>query len=506
MRIQPKGTIEETIEMLNLNDPIILSDAPPRKWSPYQKAIYQAGELSSDNLIIQAVAGSGKSTTLEELSRQLGDSTLLAFNKSIADELKSRGLNARTFHSFGFALWKANAPAAKMDGRKLWKHMDQVLGRGTLLQKEYGTDIARLVGLLKNYALGLSSGIWPAEVEDMMGDYELDIPADLIGEAAAAALKIFLASRDDLSCFDFDDMLYIPVYKNWRFPPCGTLLVDEAQDLNPIQHEIVDRIAQMGSRLIAVGDRWQAIYGFRGAMSDSMDALQRKFSMKELPLSVSYRCSQSVVDEAKTICPQIEAREGAPAGSVGHLRDHPDLWHPAEMIVCRTNAPLFRQVMREIRAERPVRVLSNFLESFSAFVKKHGKGITKIEDFRKRVDAWYVKESEKLDAQGVGKRSNRRAALSDRRETFLCLAERVSTVDELLLFVSRIANSTEGPIFATIHKSKGLEAEKVHLLRPDLVPPPWVDPESPNAAQESNLHYVAVTRAKMDFNYGVKPE
>ena len=493
--------------MLDLNASVVLSEPPARDWSPFQSAIFDVGQSSVGNILIQAVAGSGKSTTLEELSRRLGNSTLLAFNKSIAEELKSRGLNAKTFHSFGFALWKDNARAAKMESRKLWQHMDRILGKGTVLQKDYGQDIIRLVGLMKNYALGLdSSDIWPTEVEDLMGDYELDIPPELAAEAAAAALKIFLSSRDDLSCFDFDDMLYIPVYKGWKFPTIPNLLVDETQDLNPIQHWIVEELVRLGARLIAVGDRWQSIYGFRGAMTDSMDQLKTRFQMLELPLSVSYRCSRRVVEEAQKICPQILFRDNAPDGSVGQLDKHPDLWHPEEMILCRTNAPLFRQILREIRDGRPVRVLSNFLESIQSFVKKHSKGISDIESFRRRLDAWYQKEVEKLDDQRVPLRSNRRAALADRRETYLCLSEQVSSVEELLSLVSRLAHSTEGPIFSTIHKSKGLESSRVHLLRPDLVPPPWVDPESAGAAQESNLHYVAVTRAKMEFNYGVKPE
>ena len=493
--------------MFDLNTPILLSEPPARAWSPFQSAIFDAGQSSVGNLLIQAVAGSGKSTTLEELSRRVGGSTLLAFNKSIAEELKSRGLNAKTFHSFGFAIWKTAAPAAKMESKKLWQHMDKILGRGTLLQKEYGQDIIRLVGLMKNYAMGLDgSEIWPAEVEDLMGDYELDIPPELTAEAAAAALKIFLSSRDDLSCFDFDDMLYIPVYKGWRFSATQNLLVDEAQDLNPIQHRIVEELVRLGARLIAVGDRWQSIYGFRGAMSGSMDELKRRFDMIELPLSVSYRCSRSVVEEAQQICPQILFRDGAPDGAVGRLTEHPELWHPEEMILCRTNAPLFRQILREIRAGRPVRVLSNFLETIQSFVKKHGKGISDIEAFRRRLDNWYDLEVAKLDSQHVPRRSNRRAVLADRRDTFLCLSEQVSSVEELLSLVSRLAHSTEGPIFSTIHKSKGLESSRVHLLRPDLVPPPWVDPESSGAEQESNLHYVAITRAKVEFNYGVKPK
>jgi len=70
-------------------------------------------------------------------------------------------------------------------------------------------------------------------------------------------------------------------------------------------------------RVIAVGDRFQSIYGFRGAGTDSMDIFQRRFQMRALPLSVSYRCPVAVVEHAKQWVPQIEAREDAPWGFVG---------------------------------------------------------------------------------------------------------------------------------------------------------------------------------------------
>src|SRR3546814_9596201 len=60
---------------------------------------------SSDlNAIVEAVAGSGKSTTIIEAMKKVrGNSIFLAFNKAIADELKAKGVNARTFHSLVFS-------------------------------------------------------------------------------------------------------------------------------------------------------------------------------------------------------------------------------------------------------------------------------------------------------------------------------------------------------------------------------------------------------------------
>ena len=68
-----------------------------RNWSLYQTAIFDAVENGTGSIIIEAVAGSGKSSTIEEASRRIGvPHIMLAFNKAIAEELKARGSDART--------------------------------------------------------------------------------------------------------------------------------------------------------------------------------------------------------------------------------------------------------------------------------------------------------------------------------------------------------------------------------------------------------------------------
>lgn len=70
-------------------------------------------------------------------------------------------------------------------------------------------------------------------------------------------------------------------------------------------------------RIIAVGDRSQAIYGFRGAHSASMDEIEKRFQCRTLPLSVSYRCPQAVVMKAREWVERIEWGPDAEWGYVG---------------------------------------------------------------------------------------------------------------------------------------------------------------------------------------------
>lgn len=284
--------------------------------SPEQSSIFSAVSRS-ENICVDAKAGTGKTTTIENAIRfvprdpdaVLSPSIiLLAFNKSIVDTMKARippPAIISTFHSLGFRALKDNnlvERSVKVDGSKvrkiLWNLLDQ--------DNEDFRSILRLVALLKSQI-----GITPFDEinpSDLIEHHGLDFlePEQSIHYALMALKR----SNADLKTIDFDDMLYLPILLNASFSKYDWIFVDEAQDLNLIQHEIIARMFQpipnrMGmsetlsaTRLCAVGDPNQAIYGFRGADSDSMSVLARRFSCKTYPLSVSYRCPRNVVTEA----------------------------------------------------------------------------------------------------------------------------------------------------------------------------------------------------------------
>src|SRR5208337_3667275 len=96
----------------------------------------------------------------------------------------------------------------------------------------------------------------------------------------------------------FDDLLFLAVKDGIRLPTFDNVLVDEAQDTNAIQRAILRKIMHDDSRLVAVGDPSQGIYGFRGADHDAMDLIKSEFDADELPLTVSYRCATAIVKYA----------------------------------------------------------------------------------------------------------------------------------------------------------------------------------------------------------------
>lgn len=492
-------------DLLDMSFEGVIPKAPDRAWSALQTSIFEAGAYTSDNLIIQAVAGSGKSTTLRELTKHLsGQTTIVAFNKAIKEDMSEHLLRegsqaqAKTFNAIGHGMILRNRRGSAIKIDKLREIVRSMMDPSEY--KEHGYAVQRAVGLAKNNGFGIDS---PVTHETMMGvfeNYDLNIDSKKMEYFGIKAAAAFQRSVDDLAKFDFDDQLWVPLREGWEFYPVDNLLVDEFQDLTPVQHMMIEQMTLAGSRLVGVGDRHQAIYGFRGAMSDSMDAAKTRFQMRELPLSITYRCPIHVVEEAQVYCPDIMYKEGAPFGEVIVKADlengrDPELF-PESLVMCRNNAPLFKAILRHVRAKRPCRVLTNFLDSFKGFIL--GFKCDKTADLLRKLETWYETESANAKAK---KFWGRLESLTDKYETAKLLANEFSTVGEVVRLLERLAVGTSGPTFATIHKAKGLEHEHAYLLRPDLIPAMYARSKE-QLRQEDNLMYVAITRAKQTFTYG----
>jgi hypothetical protein len=474
---------------MNLDD---LIDRPAsRTWSPFQEDIFSA-LIMPDNLLIEAVAGSGKtSTILECMNRIQGKSLFLAFNKAIADDLRSkvRGAEVKTLNGLGHSILTKRLPGIPLE---TWKTANAV--RSKLSTEEYpqiGAQVGRLVGFAKNSAFGIYNTASKKDFMILADGMELDIPYEFLNKACQTAHLVFQEVISDFTHFDFDDQLFMPVFHDWTFPTYDTVFVDEAQDLNSIQHLMLDRLRQKGARIIGVGDTRQAIYGFRGALHNSMEVLKDQFGMIEYPLSITYRCDRSIVALAQSIVPQIVAREGAANGTIEYtdtvnihaLRD-------GDLVVCRNNAPIFSLAMRALIERRPVRVLSNFVDQLKGFIKSFKTRDLTI--FEERLTKWYENEMKSAEESEF---FGRQHYLTDKYESVLSLLKEAESLDDMLNALERFGNSRTGPVISTIHKAKGLEAENVTILHREKLPSRYAITEA-SLIQENNLLYVAITRAK----------
>lgn len=479
------------------------------KWSTHQTDIFNFVEFDSGNAIIEAVAGSGKTTTIVEGINRVPShqsAIFLAFNKSIAEELKSRGVNARTFHSLcasaAMRAQNANTVSGDKSFQLLRTARSQMTGERVFTEEEvnnYGSFVTRLVGLGKQVGVGClvpdTQQVW----YDIIDHHDLELEKE--GTSITRAMEIaseLLTISNHSDMIDFDDMLYIPVLKGLSLPKFFFVFVDEAQDTNAIQRAILRKIMGPKSRLVAVGDPAQAIYGFRGADSNSLNRIQKEFNCKRFPLSVSYRCATSIVEYARNWVDHIQPSDNAPEGEVRHLNGDWDVgvFDAEDLVVCRTTRPLIELAFKMLRARIPVTVMGR--EIGQGLVKLiQGFKTNDISVLETKIEWWAKRETEKAVAKMD---ESKAAAIEDKAQCLLMLAGQIGEeggdVQKLIETINELFTPTRNSTtLATIHKAKGLEADTVYWLNSSQCPSKWAR-QRWQKVQENNLCYVATTRAK----------
>ncbi len=110
--------------------------------------------------------------------------------------------------------------------------------------------------------------------------------------------------RRKRKAIDFDDMVYECrrlLYKDhmlkeqWqkRF---SHILVDEFQDINPMQYEVLRLLSAAPYNIFAVGDDDQAIYGFRGSKPASLRQFVNDYNAKQIFLNTNYRSLPEIIN------------------------------------------------------------------------------------------------------------------------------------------------------------------------------------------------------------------
>lgn len=471
-----------------------------RNWSSYQQDIFKFIEAGRGNAVIEAVAGSGKSTTIVEGMNRLPEgatSLFLAFNKAIADELKERGVNARTFHSLTYSPVTRHKNARSVETNKLRLLCKQNMSGNDEMM--YGAFAQKMVGLAKQAGIGCLVSDVESEWVGLADHHDIEIENEQADFNRGIELsRDLLRWSNESNMIDFDDMLYLAVKDGLSLPRFDFVFVDEAQDTNAIQRALLRKIVKPTSRIIAVGDPAQAIYGFRGADSNSLDLLAKEFHCEHLPLAVSYRCPTSVVTYARQWVSHIEAAEGAPAGEVldlGVAWDH-KTFKAEDLVVCRTTRPLIALGYKLLKNRVPVRIMGREIgQGLKALISKmNAKGIDALV---LKLQAWADRETEKAIAR---QQDDKVQSIADKAEAILCIIDGLTETNRTIPALNDVidtlfADKANAVVLATIHKAKGLEANKVFWLNRSACPSKWAK-QAWQVQQEENLCYVAVTRAK----------
>lgn len=523
-----------------------LTQASERIWSDHQQKIFLFVREGEGSAIIIAVAGSGKTTTLLEALKYVRRGSRVAvvcFNKTIQLEMEKRarelgiGNNVmiRTQHSVGFGAWlrylgldfRQFDSCGQLTDAKSWHILDELAKQGHITKDDvadYGSFVKKLVGIGKNAGVGIETLLkdipetWEALINhhDIYFDseatsdeeYEREL-AHVIGMTQQVlAMSCEWARNERNPELDFDDQLYMPVLEGLELFKNDYLFIDEAQDTNPLQVLMCRMMLKRGTgRLFAFGDPCQAIYGFRGAGVNAIDELKEEFDAIELPLTISYRCPQSVVEWVKQYVPYIEA---APTAKLGEVRAFdgygPESFTKTDVILCRITAPLITLAYWFIKRKVACRVLGREIgEGLLALVKKmHARTIDELEQ---KLEHFKAREVAKL----TDKRDAAKAqAITDRVDCVLTIAENLNederTIDGLKAAIDNLFRVSNGCItLSTAHKSKGLEWERVFILDMAKYMPSKYARQQWQKKQETNLIYVAGTRSKDKLYFLASP-
>ena len=483
-------------------------------FSKYQTGVFDAVKAADKNILVNAVAGSGKSFTLEHAMKHMPRNArivALAFNKAIAEELQRRipdGAMASTLNSIGHRTWATHTKAA-VDGGKTRSIAREVV---PFAERDYTSDVISLVskakvhGLVTNEAKALAKAPVNGLMEDtddnwlvIAARYGIDLPwqySRILGLARQCLTKSIL----NTAVIDFDDQLFMPIIYGVRFQTFDWVLVDEAQDLSDIQIEMIKRMGNPATRYLFVGDRRQSLYAFRGADSRAMDRIKAELNCAELPLSVTYRCPKLVVNEARRYEPAIEPRDNAPEGVVRNGGYYLDAdYQMGDMVVCRRSLPVITLAYTLIGRRIKCRVQGRDLaEGIKSLVRK--LRANSVEELLRKLGDWETRqiallqesEDEAKIEQVVDKANTIKIIVQS------CNATSVAQVEQEIegLF------SGDGPcvLLSTVHRAKGLEADRVFVIDNDVTPK-WAVRSEESMEQERNIKYVAVTRAKKELVY-----
>lgn len=473
------------------------------EWSKYQTAIFNHVEGNKGDLVIQAVAGSGKTTVAKEIMRRApGKCLYTAFNTDIVagpkDDMpanvKCQGLN-----SFGAGIIHRACRQTRFNAEKIVDLYNKAFQHNPMMRRERDV-VLKLVRFAKADLLTPSNDRdrWQALVDryGIAGDSLED--ADLI-EAARVVLDLSNRTPGEV---DFDDQLYLPALYDWAPPKFATVLVDEFQDMTLAQIRLVMYAARDGGRVIVVGDRAQSIYTWRGAYPEAIDIFKSKSGADELPLSISYRCAKSIVGEAKRLVPQIEPADDAPEGEVRTLDAFgPETFQPADLIVSRKNAPLVSLAYSLIADQVPIffvrkNIGAKIMQTLNKLKANHRE---KMHD---ELNLWEEVEVNKYLRAGKDQAAENIQQRAETARVVLSITK-ATKKEDILAEVKEVFGQPKRDnslVLSTVHRAKGQEADRVFILEPGDLEPQWVKGEM-RQREERNVHYVALTRAKTSLSF-----
>ena len=467
-----------------------------RVWTPFQKAIFKDIADGKGHSIIEAVAGSGKTTSLIEGFKHVPrgkKSIALAFNKIIQTELRERApsyiQDVLTFHSLGLRAIKQRFKNVVIDDYKVFNIVKEMGECG----KEYDLmmSICDTVAYCKYELVDA-----PVSIDKIIMRFGVDTCEMDRDQFIKSVIKTLAADKADTTKIDFNDMCYFPFVYDLFMGHYDYVFLDEFQDVNKSQAMMAQRVCRpLTGRIIALGDSKQNLYSWRGSDTSIITAIKKEVDSKVLTLPISYRCPKTVVELVKPWVNNMSCPDNANEGTISNisLSEMYKSAKPGCFILSRVNAPLIKICMEFIRNHKRCNIRGRDIgKQLTTLIKKSKK--KQIPAFLKWLDNWKQEEVEKLQAKKVNTEN-----VLDRHECLVSLCEECSSLDEVKEKIDELFDDSDEKsiiILSSTHRAKGLEREEVFLLRwtyrqwfDNII---YLDEEN----EELNIAYVACTRSK----------
>lgn len=447
------------------------------------------------DLVVQARAGTGKTSTLKMLANSTSErGVYVAYNKAIATDA-ARDFPARvlckTAHGLAYGAvgkhYRERLSGPRLPARvvaELLRINEPVRyddERAPLAPQQLGRLVMETI---QRFCYSADDRIGPQHTATVTG---IDLPAQ---RQILATVLVPLAQRawdEDLTRVDgqlgFTHDTYLKMWCLTR-PQLGAdyVLLDEAQDSNPCVAALVETQA---AQRILVGDACQAIYGWRGA-TDAMS----NFDGHVLNLSQSFRFGPAVAAEANKWLTLLGARPhvtGNPGmhSTVGPAGD-------VDAILCRSNAGAMLRAMDALDAGQRVALVGGAGDmkrmAEAALTLKQGMGCHHPELFVFR-DWAEVQEYVQTEAAG-----------SDLK-VFVDLIDKWGASEVMRVCDRLVDEDAASLVVSTAHRSKGREWPRVQIADDFREPRPSEDGEPGEVSREdAMLAYVAVTRARQHLD------
>ena len=535
------------------------------KFTEEQQQIFHFVREGAGHGIIDAVAGAGKTTTImacAKYAKRPSRVLFCAFNNGIAREIRRKFIarempevTVKTIHSLGLQMLMENPDFARRMQLSEYKYAN--LLKSDEMQEALAPFYAQLVEL-NNYGGGgekrafaskklryaidrkllnindkhrsCINGPKKENFDELVSHYGIFSATDEASEGFAKELRVYhkmhrilltagTKQAAEKFIIDFTDMIYLPfVWKLTSSVRYEWIFIDECQDLSKAQFAVAAKYGKKGSRILAVGDPRQSIYGFTGADAESFDRVKRMTKARQLPLTTCFRCPRKVIELAQTIRPDITGAKSDP-GKVIILDEQDVSKHakPKDLIICRYRHPLlllaFNFIDRNVKVHIAEDEAKEFLNELGSLFKTDERRASikrryrTFKGLREQVFArnmWVIRQEAARISGGETKEKYLTAEETylNKRLDFLQKKHRqwektCRTVESLLKKINTYLTAKKNAVrLSTIHRAKGLEEKRVFILDYDKLPIRRPQQRGWELRQEENLQYVAITRAE----------